>query len=494
MREGFSLSIATLLGAVMPLAFAPYSIWPVALISPALLFLLVDREMPMRRLFLHGWLFGNGYFGFGIYWTYNSLHDFGQAPPLVAALIAALLIVYLAIFPACCLCAWQWCKRKFGQPAIWLLPIFWFAFEWLRGWLITGMPWLTIGYAYTESPLSSFGAIVGVYGVGALGILMSVSLMLIMRKSYKPVITIVLIPVVGVLLQNIQWTEEKGEPIKVAIVQGNIPQEIKWRYEQRQNIFNVYWRETIKLWDNDLIVWPETALPGRSEDIQESIIKPVSTEVINQNSQILTGVIVSDEANRRYYNSLMLLGEQQGVYHKRHLVIFGEYYPMRWLLDFLSGWINIPYSDMTHGPEDQPLLSVKELKLGLSICFENVFSRNIMRDLPDANLLVNVSNDAWFGNSLAPHQHLQMAQMRSIEAGRAMVRSTNTGISAFIDDRGRIVQVSEQFKMQTLTDFVQGRTGVTPFYYFEKIQGWLAILIVIAIITSLVSLGRKHLS
>ena len=149
---------------------------------------------------------------------------------------------------------------------------------------------------------------------------------------------------------------------------------------------------------------------------------------------------------------------------------------------------------MTPGPDVQPLLSAGALKLGLSICFENVFSRNIMRDLPDANLLVNVSNDAWFGNSLAPHQHLQMAQMRAIEAGRAMVRSTNTGISAFIDDRGRIVQVSEQFKMQTLTDFVQGRTGVTPFYYFEKIQGWLAILIVIAIITSVVSLGRKHLS
>ncbi len=483
MRQAYSLSIASLLGAVMPLAFAPYSIWPVALISPTLLIILVDRNMSLRRLFLHGWLFGNGYFGFGIYWTYNSLHDFGQAPPLVAAFIAALLVIYLALFPACCLCAWQWCNRKIGNRAIWLLPIFWFSFEWFRGWLLTGMPWLSLGYAYTESPLSAFGAIVGVYGVGALGLLMSISLVQVVRgRRYLALAPIFLIPVAGMLLQNIQWTEEKSEPLNVVIVQGNIPQEIKWRYEQRQSIFNVYWRETLKLWDSDLIVWPETALPGRSEEIQESILQPVSDEAVKQNSQILTGIIVSDKANQRYHNSLMLLGEQGGVYHKRHLVIFGEYYPMRWLLDFLRGWINIPYSDMTPGSDAQPQLSVKGLKLGLSICFENVFSRDIMRDLPDANLLVNVSNDAWFGNSLAPHQHLQMAQMRAIEAGRAMIRSTNTGISAFIDDRGQIMQKSEQFKTQTLTETVQGRMGVTPFYYFARVQGILAISILAVLI------------
>ena len=395
--------------------------------------------MPGKRLFLHGWLFGNGYFGVGIYWTYNSLHDFGQAPPVVAVLIAALLAVYLAIFPGFILCAWQWSKRQIGSRAIWLLPLFWFAFEWLKGWFLTGMPWLSLGYAYTDSPLSGFAPLIGVYGISGLSVLISIALIKVFRqKQYAAISIILLIPAIGFLLQSIDWTRVEGDPLKVTMVQGNIPQEIKWQYDQRQNIFNTYWRETREHWDSDLIVWPETALPGRSERIEKSILTPIAKKAIEQGSHILTGVIASDSANKRFYNSMVLLGEKQGSYHKRHLVVFGEYYPLRWLLDFLRSWINIPYSDLTPGPDDQALMSVKGIKLGLSICFENVFSRDIMRDLPEANILVNTSNDAWFGDSLAPHQHLQMAQMRAAETGRPMVRSTNTGISAFIDAKGRI--------------------------------------------------------
>jgi len=486
------LLISAVLGSLLPLAFAPFGIWPVAIVIPALLIFLLDREMPARRLFLHGWLFGNGYFGFGIYWTYNSLHEFGQAPPVVAVFIAALLVVFLALYPAMILLSWQWCKRQIGDRAIWLLPIFWFSFEWLKGWILTGMPWLSLGYAFTDSPLSGFAPLVGVYGISALSILMSICFVrLIRQKKYSALGLLILIPVSGLLLQNVEWTEVDGKPLDITLVQGNIPQAIKWRYEERQNIFNTYWRETSEHWDSDLIVWPETALPGRSQNIEASILAPLATAASERGSNILTGVIVSDTANKRFYNSMVLLGENRAVYHKRHLVVFGEYFPLRWLLDSISDWINIPYSDLTPGPDEQALMSVKGVKLGLSICFENVFSRSILRDIPEARILINASNDAWFGDSLAPHQHLQMAQMRANETGRPMVRSTNTGISAFIDSRGKITQRGEQFKTLSLTQTVQGRSGVTPFYYFAKAQSFIAFLIVLTLLIAVIRKRRE---
>jgi apolipoprotein N-acyltransferase len=292
----------------------------------------------------------------------------------------------------------------------------------------------------------------------------------------------VLIPGLGVSIQDIDWTAPQTTPLKVTIVQGNIPQEIKWQYDQRQNIFDIYWRETNQNWDSDLIVWPETAIPGHSEGIQQSVLIPMAIAATQQDSAILTGVVVSESEKNIFYNSMLLLGSSQGAYHKRHLVMFGEYYPLRWLLDFMRSYINIPYSDLTSGSWDQPLMSVKETRLGVSICFENVFSRDILTALPEANLLVNASNDAWFGDSLAPHQHLQIAQMRALESGRPMVRSTNTGISAFIDYRGRIIESVGQFKTQSITQDMVGRNGVTPFYYFAKVQGILAALILVALL------------
>jgi len=486
------LFISAILGSLLPLAFAPFGIWPIAIVVPAILFVLLDTDMPRKRLCLHGFLFGCGYFGFGIYWTYNSLHDFGQAPPIVAILISGLLIAVLALFPVMTLAAWQWCKQQIGDKAIWLLPLFWFAFEWMRGWVLTGMPWLSLGYAFTDSPLSGFAPLVGVYGVSALSILLSISLIrLVKQKKYAALVLLIFIPVGGFLLQNVEWTKPEGKPLDIAMVQGNIPQEIKWQYEQRQNIFNTYWRETTQHWDSDLIVWPETALPGRSERIETSVLAPLAKAASESGSNILTGVIVSDEANKRFYNSMVLLGENRAAYHKRHLVMFGEYYPMRGLLDFLRNWINIPYSDLTLGPDDQPLMSVKGVKLGVSICFENVFSRSILKDIPDANILVNASNDAWFGDSLAPHQHLQIAQMRAIETGRPMVRSTNTGISAFIDFRGKVIQRSEQFKIVSLTQSVQGRSGITPFYYFAKVQSFVTFLIVLSLLIAVIRKRRQ---
>ncbi len=474
----YTLILAALLGSTMPIAFAPLSIWPLGILLPALLIVLADTQHSLRRVLLIGWVFGLGYFGFGVYWLYNSLHDFGNASPPIAAALAALMIICISLFPALTLVSWKLAQRVLGQWTIWLLPLLWFAFEWLKGWILTGFPWLSLGYSQVDSPLHGFAPFIGVYGLSAVCVLLSVALIRVVRnRQYLHIALVVLIPGLAISIQNIDWTEPQSTPLRVTIVQGNIPQEIKWQYDQRQNIFDIYWRETNKNWESDLIVWPETAIPGRSENIEQSVLIPMSIAATQQGSSILTGVVVSESEKNIFYNSMLLLGSSQGAYHKRHLVMFGEYYPLRWLLDFMRSFINIPYSDLTSGSRNQPLMSVNETRLGVSICFENVFSRDIMIALPEANLLVNASNDAWFGDSLAPHQHLQIAQMRALETGRPMVRSTNTGISAFIDYRGRIIESTEQFKIQSITRDMLGRIGVTPFYYFARVQGLLAALI-----------------
>ncbi len=479
----YTLILAALLGSTMPIAFAPLSIWPLGILLPALLIVLADTQHSLRRVILIGWVFGLGYFGFGVYWLYNSLHDFGNASPPMAAALAALMIICISLFPALTLVSWKLAQRVLGQWTIWLLPLLWFAFEWLKGWILTGFPWLSLGYSQVDSPLHGFAPFIGVYGLSAVCVLLSVALIRVVRnRQYLYIALVVLIPGLAISIQNIDWTEPQSTPLRVTIVQGNIPQEIKWQYDQRQNIFDIYWRETNKNWDSDLIVWPETAIPGRSESIEQSVLIPMAIAATQQGSSILTGVVVSESEKNIFYNSMLLLGSSQGAYHKRHLVMFGEYYPLRWLLDFMRSFIDIPYSDLTSGSRNQPLMSVNETRLGVSICFENVFSRDIMIALPEANLLVNASNDAWFGDSLAPHQHLQIAQMRALETGRPMVRSTNTGISAFIDYRGRIIESTEQFNTQSITREMLGRMGVTPFYYFAQVQGLLAALILVVLL------------
>ncbi len=469
--------MALVLGSLLPLAFAPFSVWPLAILAPVLMLYLIDDGLSVRGIFLAGWLFGGGYFGFGVYWIYNSLHVFGMAPPIVAGGITALLVIILALAPAAAFSFYHYARRRIGAPGLWLLPLFWFGLEWFRGWFLTGMPWLSLGYSQTGSPLAGFAPLIGVYGISALCVLMSVALFILLRdRRWSMLVIVIAVPVLGWLLQQPEWTEARGKPLKVTMVQGNIPQEVKWRRDQRQNIFNTYWRETGNHWDSDLIVWPETALPGHSAEIEESVLQPMRQTAIENGTSIVTGLVVSEDGENRFYNSVAMLGEKRGYYHKRHLVMFGEYYPMRWMLDFLSGLISIPYSDLTAGPAEQEPMQLDGHSLGMSICFEDVFSRDILLALPEANLLINLSNDAWFGDSTAPHQHMQIAQMRARETGRVMMRATNTGVSAFIDHNGSVISQSRQFVTESISETVQGRGGVTPFYHFAKIQGWLAPL------------------
>ena len=470
------LLAAFIAGSCMPLAFAPFSFWPVVILSPAVLIYQMTFMQAAKQSFWLGWVYGLGYFGFGVYWLYHSMQVYGHAPVFVAAALTALMIVTLSTFVALTLTIYyHLLKASPGAVALWTLPLLWFAMEWSKGWVLTGFPWLSVGYAHIDSPLAGYAPLLGVYGLSAISIFISLGLAVGLQHRKLWVIPVILLLAAGgYLLKGLGWSKETGNPLNITMVQGNIPQELKWQKDAREKIIGLYWNTSQDYWASDLIVWPEVAIPGRSEDLESDYLLPMSIVASEKGSNLLTGIVVSDWLRRVYYNSMLLMGEHQGVYHKRHMVPFGEYMPFRSMLEFMRNYIKIPMSDMKAGPLQQPLMSVNEVKLGVSICYEDVFSRDINRDLPGANILINTSNDAWFGDSLAPHQHLEIAQMRALETARPLVRSTNTGRSAFIDHHGRITDATEQFKAQTLTAEIQGRSGATPFIYFAVIQPYLA--------------------
>ncbi len=474
--------LALFLGSTMPLAFAPFHYWWVSIIAITGLIYLWQTSTLKKQSFLTGLYFGLGYFGMGIHWVFYSLHDFGSATPFVAGLITVLLIVWQALYIGLLGFVYQYVKNNFSESVAYLLlPLLWFGMEWLKGIVLTGFPWLSVGYSFIDAPFASFAPWIGSYGLGAAGISLSLVLWLFVSKTWRTnrIVIVILgsIFVVLSVLANKQQTTAMDQSLTVTQIQGNIAQEIKWQADKRQEIFNVYWQQTANYWDSDLIVWPETAVPGRSELIEESVLLPMSMIAAENETNILFGVVISDLAKSRYFNSMLMVGEHQGLYHKRHLVPFGEFMPFRSILNFVNEFIRIPMSDMQAGDSQQQLMSVNGIKLGVSICYEDVFSRDINQDLPDANILINTSNDAWFGDSLAPHQHLQIAQMRALETGRPMVRSTNTGITAFIDHKGKIIQKTRQFEVAAITRKVTGRTGQTFFVRIQPYQGFIVLML-----------------
>jgi len=430
-----------------------------------------------------GWVFGLGYFGFGVYWIHHSLYVHAAASWMFAALLTALLIMCLALYIAVFCTVFHQLQRRYDRSLVLSsLPLLWFVMEWSKGWVLSGFPWLSLGYAHIDSPLAGFAPVIGVYGIGALSLWVSLGLVeAYQQRRPLPLLIPLIALVIGGAMKQIEWTRPLDRQLGVSMIQADIPQEIKWRHGDRQGILDRHWALTQSQWQYDLIVWSESAIPGRQEDMQQDYLEPMARVAEAQGSHLLAGIVVSNWLEREYFNSMLLLGAQQGVYHKRHLVPFGEYTPLRAWLGWIDSYLQIPMADMTPGARDQPLIELDGITLGVSICFEDLFSRVINRDLPAANLLVNASNDAWFGASLAPHQHLQVARMRALETGRVMVRSTNRGPGAFIDHRGKVIDATEQFQQQTLGATLQARTGATPFVSYWRLQPYLTLLILLIV-------------
>lgn len=454
--------LALICGALLPLSFAPYEYFWLQFPLIAFIFLVCLEQKPVVS-FRRGFLFGLGWFAHGIYWLFYSLHFHGGMPAPVAIITIVLLSAYMGLFPAL---AFYLSNRLIHASKLKMLvliyPVSWMIFDWLRGYFLTGFPWVQIGIAQIDTYLAGYAPLIGGLGVGLLVTVISgLIASSLFKANYKVTIpAIVVIYVAGFLLSYIEWTEAVDEPIKVSLIQGNIPQAEKWKPENYQSTLQMYRALTRQHWDSDLIVWPETAIPGfryRVTHYLESLTK----EAKETDTDVMLGVFVRDKETHRYYNSMITLDKQ--AYLKRHLVPLGEYFPLRSLLGFFSQWVNIPMSDIDSGEDKQALIQAAGQSIGLSICFEDAFDRSVLLDLPQATLLVNVSNDAWFEDSSQPWQHHQIARMRALESGRVLLRVTNTGVSSIIDRNGDVLHIAPQFKREVITANVQAYKGSTPY-------------------------------
>jgi apolipoprotein N-acyltransferase len=484
--QGWRGDVTALVGGVaLPFAFAPYNLIFLAFLSPAILIGLWLATSP-KRAFFRGYLYGIGYFGLGVSWVAVSMYRFGGMSMPLATMATLLFVLIWAFIPALL----SFIVVRYFQHArltiklLLIMPALWVLFEWVRSWLFTGFPWILLGYSEVDGPLAGFGPVFGVYGISWLIMFCSGLLVLAILERgkwrYYYVAGILAAFAIGRSVQQIQWTHPYKKPLKVSLLQGNIPQDIKWNLDVRQPTIELYTRLTRENWDSDLIIWPETALPAYYHQAKR-FLSQLGEEAKSHHTDILIGLPVIDFTNgKRYYNSVMSIGSKTDFYYKRHLVPFGEYLPLKSLLGNVLDLFQIPMADFSPGPEEKSYLEVAGVKAGISICYEDVFGEEVIRALPQASILVNVSNDAWFGDSFAPHQHLQKARMRAIETGRPMLRATNNGVSALIGPKGRILSRSPQFEQYVLTGEVQPMAGSTPFSIYGNwpVIGFSALLVV----------------
>lgn len=472
-RTLLNASIAILLGVLLTFAFAPYEVYPLAIIAPAGLLALWLATPSPKQAFWLGYVFGLGLFGAGVYWVYTSIHAFGGVPAFFAGLITLGMISILALFPAT---VGYLLNRYFPLDTIakriYAFPALWVASEWIRSWFFTGFPWLFLGYSQTNSPLKGYAPILSVYIV-SLAVTMSSALVVnatlrLREKNYWAVyvnlFALTIIWISGALFTLIPWTRSEGQPISVALVQGNIPQSIKWSPEHLQLSIDRYTELTKPLWGKSkIIIWPEAAIPA-SVQYEESFINKLDQKAAESGSTLILGIPIEAD-DHRYYNAVVTLGSEKQVYLKRHLVPFGEYTPFSNLLTRALNFMDIPMSDMAPGRLRQSPLIIGKTKILTSICYEIAFPDLIRSKDKSIAMLLVVTNDAWFGESTAEPQHLQMAAMRALEFGKPVLFVSNDGITAIINPNGTIQTTAPQRQAVVLTSTVQPMYGITPWLY-----------------------------
>jgi apolipoprotein N-acyltransferase len=503
-----ALLFAALLGAAAVFGFAPVGLFPLPILSLALLFRLWRHAAPRRAAAL-GFAWGLGFFLAGVSWVYVSLHDVGGMAAPVAITATLLFCSLLAVFPG--LTGYFSCRlaspkkgipfghADFARNAL-LLAGLWTLSEWLRGWLFTGFPWLAIGYSQTPpSPLAGYAAVLGSYGIGFLVALLA-ALLAINRRSKAGWVVILAIVAGGGLLRGMDWTQPSGKPVAVSLLQGNIPQSLKWVPERLPLSLDTY-LALAQQHPAALTILPETSIPLFFDDLPRDVSK-----ALTQHGDALLGIAIRHR-DGGYVNGAVAVSQtvpiSPGVpasavppaptlqtYAKRHLVPFGEYIPPGF--DWFFKLVHIPMADFSAGPREQPPLIIAGQQIAANICYEDLFGEEIIQSLPQATLLVNLSNTAWFGDSLAQPQHLQIARMRAMETGRMMLRATNTGITAAIAPDGRVVAQLPAFTAGALRVEAQGFTGITPYVRWGNV---LALLLAnLAILPSLIAASRRRSS
>ena len=466
-RRGHWLALPA--GAALAAAFAPVGSAPLAVLCPALLFVIWHGAAP-RAAAWRGFLFSGGTFLAGTYWLYNSIHLVGQAPLWIALFLMLGLVAIMGSYTAML----GYAVARWGVatgPLRWLvlLPAGWVLVEWFRGWFLSGFPWLALGYSQLETPLRGYAPVAGVYGTSLAAALLAgalVTLVLGRRAARLVALAVVLaVSVGGALLTRVAWTQPRGTQVSVALVQGAVPQSMKWEAGQRERTLELYAGLTAPHLGTDVVVWPEAALPALESDIR-GFLDSLHAAARARSTDVIMGQLRRDPDTGAYYNAMVAFAGHEQWYYKRRLVPFGEFFPVPARVREWLRLMNLPYSDFEPGADDQRPLAAAGETFAPTICYEDAYASEQLQLARRSTLLVNVTNDAWFGDSTAPHQHLDISRLRSLETGRPMLRATNDGVTALIAHDGTLTGTLPQFQAGVLTGTVEPRVGLTPYVRF----------------------------
>ncbi len=468
---------ALLGGAVLTLSLSPFDFWPFAFLSPALLYL-ATKGCSVRRALFRFYLFNVALFGIGVSWIWVSVHEHGNAGLLLATFLVSLLVL---VYATLCLplgylfsryCRGGILSAALGFCALWVLQ------EWIRTWFLTGFPWLYAGYGVMNTPLVSLAPVFGVFGVSLATVVIGVSLVIVAQtRRWVCLLLPGAILLSSLVLGALSFTEVRSQ-MTVSLIQGNIDQHQKWLPQMRAAIMRHYVAMSSEEWGRDLIVWPEAAITVFREDAA-GFLEELDERGKESGSTLVLGIPDRSD-NDRFQNTVLSVGTGEGQYIKRRLVPFGEYVPLEGLLRGVIQLFDLPMARNTTGPAGQPALTAGPYSFGTLICYEIVYPALVRSSVPDPDFLLTVSNDTWFGRSIGPDQHLQMARMRAIELGRDLVRATNNGISAVIGADGEVRGAAPQFETAVLRQKIDIRSGQTPYRRFGDLPIILLSLLMVA--------------
>lgn len=494
MRPNLLLTYIGLLaaGALFPLSLAPFSYWFIAIISIAVLFSTLT-DQTAKESFKRASIFGFGMFGTGVSWVFVSMHSFGDVSFLLA-LIGTLLFcllntVFFALpFMLCALIPARKLTQLIALPAVWVIS------EWTRSWILTGFPWLYAGYSHTDTWLSGWAPIGGVFLLSYFTAFTAVIVTQcrLSKKLNIPIIGCIIVLGLfcsGLALQKINWTEPKEQSISVALIQPNVDQRDKWSLSMRSQIMHNLLNQTRPYWGTSIIIWPEGAIPALYTQVSD-FLNAIHQQALKHKTALIVGLPSNINPEGPYYNSMLALGEGNGIYNKTRLVPFGEYVPFESAIRGLNNFFDLPMSSFSLGSKNQQPLTAAGHSISTAICYEITYPDLVAHNTRNNQIILTVSNDAWFGDSIAPHQHMQMARMRAIENAKPIMRATNNGITALVDHHGKVYQQSNQHTEDVLIGEIMPFSGETP---FSKFGSWPIVIfsLMVLLVLSLMRLRKN---
>lgn len=520
----FSLSLPNLLlfllGGLLTLSYSPFHVWFIPFITFPVLLIASLNSPNAKQAAKYGFVFGLGWFSFGLSWVHNAISDFGGLPLVFSLLLMLMLASYMAVYPA--LVSWLFHKSQ-SKFSLFIIAPIWLAVEYLRSVIFTGFPWLSIGYSQLTSSLSGYAPIVGEFGLQVIVmlivclILISLQLASCKIKSADPsskhstsvrkpqtlaLSAIVIIFISGHLLSNYQWNESNNKHVDLALVQGNITQSMKWQPENERPIMLKYYELSSPHFDSsDLIIWPEAAVP-RIESSANRFLTDIDKRALDSNTALITGIVDYQKVTTYAFNNVIALGKKNAQdtigdyqylnsnrYSKHHLLPFGEFVPFESLLRKLAPIFDLPFSSFNRGDYQQDNLIANGINIAPAICFEIAFPKQINANLTnDTDFILTLSNDAWFGDSHGPWQHLEIAQMRALEFAMPVVRVTNNGVTAVIDPQGNIAASLKQ----NIADVLTYKLPLSESHSFYKRFGNTTTLVFIVLICGFLIVSRKR--